>query len=745
MIDMTYRTKIAPHHLERTAGVYVRQSSMQQVRQHTASTRLQYDLRTRAVEFGWRKEQLRVYDGDQGISGGGTAERPDFDQLVSDVGLGRMGIVLAFDATMLARNNADWHRLLDLCGICDTLVADLDGVYDVAQYNDRLLLGLKGTMSEAEHHLIRTRMKAGMEKKAQDGSLRKRLPVGLVYDDEGRVQLNPDERVRRAITLVLEKFRELGTGHAVYRYLQEENVHLPVRRYKWTIIEWHEATYDTVHGILSNPRYAGAYVYGRTKVVRSVDEHSRIREQRVTVPASEWRVIRRDQHPGYLSWDEYEENLSRLEKNNLVHARGEGSEVLRNGRGLLQGLLRCGVCGRRMTTCYAKKGDKVRYDCAKRSRVVDGQGVCQSVGGSRLEAAVVEALLTALEPASMAIALAALDEIDREHDAVLHQLEAQLTEARYHAERAFRQYDAVEPEHRNVVRNLELQWNQRLAEAEKIEERIEERKRHKPDALSDDEKRRILELGVDVRRIWEAPTTEHRARKQILQTAFEAVFVTVDREARQANLKLTWEGGQTSDLAVPIPNIGYHTVVTPAEVIEDIRKMATCLTDKQIARTLWSRGLRTATGLTFDVRRVRSLRKQYGIPRYQEDPDCKDGEVYTAAEAAEKLGVCVATILRWLEDGFLIGEQVAPHAPWRIRIPESSRLRVADKTPAGWVSTKKAAFLLGVGRRSVLHWVRAERVSAVISGRGLRRGIRVNLVELERVVKQTRLEHCDEL
>jgi excisionase family DNA binding protein len=731
-MDATTTTKIQTHHLERLAGIYVRQSSLHQVRTHTASTQLQYDLRARAIYFGWSSDRVRIYDADLGIRGSVPGERQDFHQMVADVGLRRIGIILAFDVTRLARNNADWYRLLDMCGICEALVADLDGVYDMSSYNDRLVLGLKGTMSEAEHHLMRTRLHEGMKKKAASGELRRRLPVGLEYADDGAARLHSDEAVRHAIELVFAKFQEMGTGHQVYRYLQAEKLLLPSRRYSWSEVRWQKPHYQAVHDILTNPRYAGAYVYGRTVPTRAVDPEGRIQMGRKEVPPSEWKVLIKDHCPGYISWEQFEENQKRLQKNTLMRRTGEASAVLRNGRALLQGLLRCGICGRRMSPAYPANGDSIRYACQKQMYSTEGPSVCQSVGGVRLDRAVTDAFLDAMQPASIEIAVAALEEMEATVDVGLQQLEDQLQEARYQAGRARRQYNAVEPENRNVARTLEAEWNRRLLQVSEIEDNIAKHRDHRPAAtLSASERTCLLELGADLRRAWEAPTTTVRDKKQLLQTAFETVFVRVDRTARVALLTLVWEGGSTTELAVQLPRVGQHRNTDEQHLIEEVRKMATGMSDKQIARTLSARAVSTTMALPFTAERVRRFRKRHGIEEFRPDATISKEEVYTAQQAARELGVNIVTILRWLKEGFLEGVQLVPYAPWRIKLPQSVRLKTAEQTPEGWLSIRSAAHVLGVSTRTVLHWVQEGRLEAMIGGRGRRRGLRIKISSID--------------
>jgi len=718
-------SKIRPQHRQRLAGVYVRQSSMHQVREHTASAELQYDLAARAVALGWARGAVRIYDGDLGVTGDVVGQRDDFQTLVADVGLGRLGIVLGFDVTRLARNNADWYRLLDLCGVCDTLIADLDGIYDLALYNDRLLLGMKGTMSEAEHHLIKTRLTNGMRKRAEAGTLRKRLPVGLEYDEGARVRLCTDESVRDAIGGVLRKFVELGSAHQVLRSLQNDGLLLPVRRHGERGVRWIRPRYNAVRDIVTNPFYAGAYVYGRRRLERRVDARGRIRVHTRTLPRADWKVVIEDHHPGYIGWPEFEENQRRLAGNRLARATGEASTVLRRGAALLQGLLRCGVCGRRMRPHYGGPSRSVRYVCDAARRHHGTERVCHSLGGQRVDRAVVEAFLEALSPASMQVTLAALEHMDQEEDAALTQLAQRREQAQYEADRARRQYDAVEPENRLVARTVEAEWNRRLQEVAELDRQIAARRQHETPPLTSGERERLLEFGLDLRRVWEAPTTTPAERKQLLRAAFDEVVVRVDRPAARAVVTLAWQGGATSDLDVALRRVGEHSRMLDDALMDDVRRMATVMTDVQIAHALTRRGVRTATGLAYTVERVRGLRKRHDIPEYQPTPS--DEPVYDAVQAAKELGVSHFTVLRWLKEGFLVGEQVAPHAPWRIKLGPRVQRIVARSAPNGWLHPKAAAQALGVSRRTVLHWVQTGQLAAVMAGKGRRAGLRIDV------------------
>lgn len=724
---MNSTAKIRPEHLRRQACVYVRQSTLHQVREHTASAEAQYGLVERAKAFGWTRESIQVYDRDLGVSGGADAEREDFRQLVADVGLAKIGIVLALDVTRFARNNADWYRLLDLCGVCDTLIADTDGVYDLSSYNDRLLLGMKGTMSEAEHHLIKARLTAGIERRSRAGKLRKRLPVGLEYDDQGDVQLTPDESVRHAIQNVFQRYVRYGTAYRAYRSLQNDGMQLPSRPSDEIGVRWMKARYCAVLGILKNPQYAGAYAYGKRRQVRYVDEEGRIRIRSECLPIEEWKVLIKDHHPGYINWEQYVENQQRLKESSLAYSQGEGSKVIRKGHALLQGLIRCGKCGRRMTTIYAGKGDTIRHVCNRASRTYGEDEHCHSIGGSRLQKAVVEVFLEALSPASMKVTVAALERMANEEDAVMTQLTHRRDEAEYLAARAQRQFDKVEPENRLVARTLESEWDARLRELAEIEQQIEQHKHQQPPPLTAEERARLIDIGLDLRRIWEAPTTENEERKQLLRAAFDDVVVKVDRDARIAHVTLVWQGGAVSEIDVKLPRIGGGTNPDESQLIEEMRRMAEVMTDTQIAGTLNRRAIRTATGLPFTVPRVRDFRRRHRIPEYTPSPNEDDEPTYTAVQAAEKLGVSNITVLRWLREGFLLGEQVAPRAPWRIKASSLIELKTARQAPKGWLPPKEAAKELGVSLSTVLHWARTGKIDTMMAGTGRRRGLRVDV------------------
>jgi DNA invertase Pin-like site-specific DNA recombinase len=470
-------SKVTASHLGRDAYVYVRQSTLTQVKQHTESLERQYELAARAQALGWPARQVVIVDDDLGRSGAEATAREGFKGLVADVGLGKVGVILGIEVSRLARNNADWYQLLDLCAITDTLIADGDGLYHPADFNDRLVLGLKGTMSEAELHLIRHRLTAGLRHKAAKGDLRQGLPVGFVHDEDGHIVLDPDESVRESIAEVFRRFDELGSARQVMLSLRGDNLLIPRRPTGSRRITWVAATYPAVHDFLTNPNYAGAFVFGRTRTEKRLDDHGRVVTRTRMLPREEWEVLIPDHHPGYVSWERYERLQDEL-RANWRAPRGQGGGPVREGTALLQGRLRCGRCGRMMKVGYSgAKGDCPRYVC-DHARALYGSGrVCQSIGGRKLESRVLDEVFAVLEPASLAATAKALSEADVNHRQRIGAFELAEERARFAAERARRQFDAVEPENRLVARTLERSLEealgaQRQAEADLAAQRL---------------------------------------------------------------------------------------------------------------------------------------------------------------------------------------------------------------------------------------------------------------------------------
>jgi DNA invertase Pin-like site-specific DNA recombinase len=715
--------KVTEEHRRRRAVVYVRQSSVGQVERNVESAARQYALRERAVELGWPAGSVAVVDGDTGRSGASSEGRLGFRELVAEVGLGRVGLILALETSRLARCSADWHRLLDLCALTGTLIADADGVYSPADFNDRLLLGLKGTMSEAELHFIRARLVGGLRNKAARGELRLPLPVGLDRDDDDQIALCPDEQVRHAIERVFALWRALGSARQVALELIAEGQQLPARTIGQRRIRWRRASYAAVHHLLTNPAYAGAFVFGRQRVVKRVDEQGQVRVGRVDVPLEEWSVCLPDHHPGYVSWDEYLATRERLRSN--VRPRGEGGGAAREGGALLQGVVRCGRCGRKMQVAYSGTGGKVgRYACIRgRDFHATGQA-CQSLGAARLDRAVAEAFLEAAAPAGITATAGAIGELETEHEQRLAGQRLAVERAQYEADRARRKFDACEPENRLVGRTLEHALELALSELEREHGRLAQLERARPVALSDPEREALARLAHDLPRLWAAPSTTDRDRKELLRTLISEVIVTAHHDERRADIEVQWEGGARTELHVPLRVPGKLERISD-DTVDLIRRLAEHQTDRQIAGILGRQGHRTGTGLPFTEARVRGVRKRAGIPAAP--PPDPASELITIEQAISELGVSTHTIRRWINIGLLPAEQTTPGAPWRIRLTDKIRARFVPDVPDGYVPLADAAGRLGCARQTVLNKVQRGELDAIHVTNGQRKGLRIKV------------------
>jgi excisionase family DNA binding protein len=726
--------RLTPSQLRRGAIVYVRQSSPSQLERNTESTQRQYSLVTRAVELGFVREAVVVIDEDLGISGSGVAERSGFARLTAEVALGRVGLVLGLEVSRLARNNADWYRLLDLCALTDTLIGDGDGLYHPRAFNDRLVLGLKGTMSEAELHVLRARLEGGIRSKAARGELRRALPVGLVWGQEpGEVRVHPDEAVCGAIRTVLGRFAELGSVRAVWLWLRQEGLKFPLQATTLggpAQIRWVVPTYGAIHKVVTHPAYAGAYVYGRTRHERYVTETGQVRSRSRCLPPADWEVLIPDHHPGFIDWQTYQANQARIGANIRPRAHQPGGAV-REGAALLQGIAVCGRCGRKLAVHYRGRNSTPGYHCAGRE-LVNGRGVyCMSVGGVQLDQAVTDAFLAALTPAGIQAAVAAAEHLEAGHDAALGQWRLEVERARYQAGLAERRYLAVDPDNRLVARGLERDWETKLAEVAAAEAELERRQQRRPKTLTTQERAAIRSLGDDIGRVWLAPTTTDRDRKELLRTLLEEVIVRVDRDAARAELLLRWRGGATSELVVDLPRSHPPKIRTDEETIALVRRLAAHYPDATIAGILNRQGRRSARGLRFTATIVQGLRHHWGIGCYQPPATPPEGELVTITKAAELLGVAPSTVHRWLADGFIAGEQVTPGSPWRIRVTDELRGRFVEQAPEGWLPMLEATMALGVSRQTVLQRVKRGKLRAVHVRTGRRKGLRIEVAKAD--------------
>jgi len=649
--------------------------------------------------------------------------------LTTEVALGRVGIVLGLEVSRLARNNADWYRLLDLCGLTDTLIGDGDGLYHPALFNDRLVLGLKGTMSEAELHIIRARLDGGIRNKAARGELRRGLPVGFVWGDEdGEVLFHPDEAITGAIHTVFARFAELGSARQVWLWLRSQGLSFPLQWRGSKEIRWVTPTYTAIHSILTNPVYAGAYTYGKTRSERYVDKLGAVRKRIRHLPMKEWAVLLPEHHAGFINWETFEANQVRIDSN--VHPKpNQAGGAIREGSALLQGIAVCGHCGRRLRIYYSGRNSTPGYYCSGKD-LVNGRGLyCLNVGGVAIDQAVVQAFLVEITPAALAASLLAFEELQSNHDAALAQWRLEVERTRYEAERAERRYRAVEPENRLVARGLETEWENRLRDLSVAEAELHRREQQQPPPIGPEQRQRILALGADLQQVWTAPTTTDRDRKELLRTLLEEVIIVVNRAERCAHLTMRWRGGILTTIELSLPRHNPSGIRTDEDTIELLTRLATQYTDDVIAGILNRQGRQTAYGERFTANQVGSLRRYRNIPRFQPSVEAPTGELATMDQAAKIFGIAPSTVHRWLNEGIIPGEQLTPGAPWRIRITDELRGRFLEETPPGFLPMLEATMRLGVSRQTILQRVKRGELEAVHVRRGRRKGLRIKVID----------------
>ena len=661
-------TKITADHLGRGAFVYIRQSTADQLLHNLESRRRQYGLADRAQQLGWTT--VEVIDDDLGRSGGGI-NRPGFERLLAAICEGRVGAVFAIEASRLARNGRDWHTLIEFCGLVGTVIVDEDGVYDPRHPNDRLLLGMKGTMSELELSLFRQRSQEALKQKARRGALFLSVAAGYVRTGRDRIEKDPDQRVQDALRLVFGKFAEFHSIRQVHVWLRDEGIALPVASYgaaEGRSIAWKLPLYNTVHNILTNPVYAGAYAFGRTMSKVSVEDGRKRIKRGLRRPQSEWEVLLKDQHEGYITWSEFERN-QRVIANN---ATGKGSAVtgaVRRGELLLAGLLRCGHCGRKMYVGYGGKAG--RYYC-QGAHVNHGTARCISFGSLRADAAVGTEVLRVLRPLGIDAAEKALAAQSSETSAAQRQLDLALQEAHFAAAHARRQYDAVDPANRLVASELERRWNEALQVVHRLQGEITELEAKKPAPLGEEERQHLMRLGADLELAWSHPAATAEIRKRILRTALHEIVAHIKGDLIQ--MVLHWQGGDHTPLQLRMNGVGKHRWTVPEDTLSLIRELARLMPDQQIARLLNRAGKPTGRGNGWTKARVCSFRSHHGIVVYRESEWAERGEI-TLEAAAQIVGVSVMTALRMVRRGIIKGRQLCRGAPWVIKAEDLAAYR----------------------------------------------------------------------
>lgn len=651
---MNEKLKVQPHHLERVAYLYIRQSSMRQVMENVESTKRQYDLRGRAIGLGWRDDQIIVIDSDQGESGASASWREGFQKLVSDVGMGRAGIVMGLEVSRLARNNADWHRLLEICALADTLILDEDGVYDPSNFNDRLLLGLKGTMSEAELHVIKARLRGGILNKARRGEYRCPLPTGLIYNEVGDVVLDPDAQIREVITHFFETFARVGSATQTIKAFAQEGLLFPSRQRNGKQVVFQPLTASTAMRTLHNPRYAGVYAYGQRLYRRTIDGKKQLRKR----DPKEWLACIPDAHPGYISWDQYQHNLKVLEVNGRSYDIVRASPP-REGAALLQGRVICGRCGSHMRARYADRRGQVDswYICC-RAYASHGEPHCQSIAGWPVDEAIGDLIAAEMTPAAVELALEIRKEIEARHDETDQLRLRAVQRAQIDADLAQRRFMLVDPTNRLVADTLEREWNNKLRSLADVQE---ERAR----ALNDDRltvneavRDRLIAMTTDFRTIWNDPTLPNRERKRLLAYLIEDVTLLKFPAEGETRIHIRFKGGRTETLTTQNPKSSAQQVKTRPEVVEMVDKLLDDHICAEIADILNEKGIRPGgaarrdqANAKFTDLRVIYLVKRYGLrPRYDR---LREKGMLTKAEACAKLGITECTLVRWTKHGIV--------------------------------------------------------------------------------------------
>ncbi|NWJ47684.1 MAG: recombinase family protein [Bacteroidetes bacterium] len=681
LLSQLTSSKITPQHFNRQALIYVRQSTLAQVRQNTGSTSRQYDLKQRALKLGWQPECIIIIDDDLGRSGTSALNRDGFQWLVAQVGLGLAGAVLCLEASRLARSCSDWYRLLEICALTDTLVIDEEGVYDPGQYNDRLLLGFKGTMSEAELHWIRQRMDGGKLAKAQKGELQQPLPVGLVYDPLGRIVLDPDEQIAGAVRLVFNLFDQYGSALAVVRHFNQQGLKFPTRprlgsresqhqqflSQSQATPRWEPLKHGRVRSILHNPFYAGAYVYGRLRQIKTVETQkldSPTKTRLVRLKPSEWPIVFLEHHPGYITWLQFLKNEQQLDQNRTYRFE-ERAGAIRKGAALLQGLLRCGKCGRRMRVNYLGNIQGPLYVCNE-ERIRFGGNMCQTIRGDGIDEAVARCFLAALQLAQLEISLAAIAQLETQAQQFEQQWKLSLERAEYEANLAQRRFMAVEPENRLVARSLEKDWNEKLARLEKLQQEYLAKAKLQAEvtSLSGEEREKILALAQNVPAVWYAATTTQAERKQLLRFLIKSVTLLKREEEGTVDLDICWQTEAHTVLKVKAPVLSCNKYRTDINLLDKVRQLAVDHTDGQILQILNEQGWKNSHGQPLSVARVRGIRRDFGIflgsperPGKLGISQRSDGR-YTVEAVAKILQVDPSTVNDWCVAGRLDNVQL---------------------------------------------------------------------------------------
>ncbi len=655
--------KISDHHLQRTAYIYIRQSTLQQVRNNIESSRRQYELEDRAKELGF--QTVIVIDDDLGISGSGSQQRPGFARLLNAVCNGEVGAVFALEASRLARNNRDWHHLIDLCVLTATLVVDDEGIYDPRHLNDRLLLGLKGTMSEFELGILRQRAQGAYRKKVMRGEVLTRVPVGFVRDGKTGIAITPDLEIQQAIKTLFNQFESRGSLRQVLLWYHKEKINFPAVRYRHGShqVDWQLPNYQHLLRVIRNPTYAGAFAWGKSGSRTSVVAGRSQKSSGHKLPMEQWQVLIKDHHPGYLTWDKYMNNLEKLAANrSRSHQTATGAA--KKGGAILAGLLRCRQCGHKLHVGYrGKDGRAPRYFCLTGNKE-QGNPSCLSFGGVKVQNAVIDLVIKTCQPLGIEASLHAFKNRDDQKAQKRKALELSLERLRYKADHARRQYDAVDPANRLVASELEARWNETLTAVGEAEAMLtlEPEAAHK---LTTEQREQLRHLGGNLRELWNHPDSSNDLKKRILRTVIEEIIVDINHERGHIKMEIHWKGGVHTSVRTHKNKVGLNRNATDKTIVELVREMAKAWRDKYIAGQLNRLGLKTGKGNNWNETRVKNLRRENKIPVLSKAPE-RDWK--TMEEAASFLNISVASTRTMIRKEVLPARQIIPGSPWMIEI-----------------------------------------------------------------------------
>jgi DNA invertase Pin-like site-specific DNA recombinase len=661
--------KLSAEHLKRTAYLYIRQSTLRQVFENTESTQRQYALRQRAIVLGWPAERIEVIDCDQGHSGASTAEREGFQQLVAEVSLGKAGLVMGLEVSRLARNCADWHRLLELCALSGTLILDEDGLYDPGHFNDRLLLGLKGTMSEAELHMLKARLRGGILNKARRGALKMPLPVGLIYDAAERVVLDPDQQVQNALRHFFATFRRTGAAWATVQAFAKEGLKFPRRGQAGSgDLFWESLRQSVALDTLHNPRYAGAFCFGKTRSWKDPDG----RWHCVSLPREQWAILIQEAHAGYLSWQEFEENQQRLRQNQLACAGQRHGGPAREGPALLQGLALCGKCGRFMTLRYHQRGGRLSPDyLCQNQRIEHAGAVCQTIPGAGVDEAISALIVASLSPLALEVALSVQQELQGRLEEADRLRRQHVERAEYEAEQARTRYMRVDCRNRLVADTLEALWNDKLRALDQARQEYETQRQSGQQNLSPEQRAQILALAEDFPRLWNDPATSERDRKRMARLLLEDV--TLGRDERLISVQVRFKGGATKALSLPVPAPVGQQRKTQAAIIAEVDRLLGQATDAEIAAELNQKGWRSSANQPFNAGKIHALRLSHRLASRSERLRAQG--LFTAREIAELVGSKPHLVDYWREQGLLKGTRSNDKNEYLYERPEPDALQ----------------------------------------------------------------------